>query len=508
MATTKVEFNSGHAHDKDYLRGKTIDEFFAGTMILLTGATGFLGKALLEKLLHSCPVAAIFVLIRPKKDKTIEQRFEELLNDPVFDKIRSEFPSTLKKIFPVKGDVGLPELGLQPKDRDMLLQNVNIVFHSAATVRFDEPLKIAVNLNVIGTDRILDLCRRMTNLTSVIHVSTAYSNVDRREIEELIYTTKVKPHTVIRMCEILNDKMLKIIEKELIGQHPNTYTFTKNLAEQIIKDNGKDLPIAIIRPSIIGAANKDPFPGWIDNINGITGLMMAVAQGTVRSIVCNEKLKIDIIPVDFVVNTMISASWYNFVQRIKTIKVYNCTSSTLHPITWNKFGYFVQKHCTDVPSKHVIWYPGFKFTTNKFIHAIIKAILHFLPALILDFILKARGHNPIMLKLYKRVDLSAKTGEYFSTHEWMWHVKNIIKLTKFTRAHKIDKKFNINIQDVDWDRYLYQYLLGIRKYILNDNLDTLPNAQNRLKKLYWIHQGIKIFSIALFCSGIIAYWRY
>ncbi|XP_025992943.2 uncharacterized protein LOC113004282 [Solenopsis invicta] len=83
MATTKAEFNSGHAHDKDYLRGKTIDEFFAGTMILLTGATGFLGKALLEKLLHSCPVAAIFVLMRPKKDKTIEQRFEELLNDPV-----------------------------------------------------------------------------------------------------------------------------------------------------------------------------------------------------------------------------------------------------------------------------------------------------------------------------------------------------------------------------------------------------------------------------------------
>ena len=93
----------------------------------------------------------------------------------------------MSKIFPVQGDMGLPELGLQPEDRDMLIQRVNIVFHSAATVRFNESLKIAVNLNTLGTDRMLDLCRRMINLTSVIHVSTAYSNADRQEIEESIY---------------------------------------------------------------------------------------------------------------------------------------------------------------------------------------------------------------------------------------------------------------------------------------------------------------------------------
>ncbi|XP_039312996.1 putative fatty acyl-CoA reductase CG5065 [Solenopsis invicta] len=274
MSTTNAQTNSGHAHDEAHSRGSTIDAFFAGTVILLTGATGFLGKALLEKLLRSCPVAAIFVLIRPKRNKSIEQRFEELLNEPVFDRIQTEFPDTLKKIFPVKGDVSLPELGLEPDDRKMLLDKVNIVFHSAATVRFNEPLKIAVNLNVMGTDRMLDLCRRMTNLISVIHVSTAYSNADRLEIEESIYTTEVKPHTVVHMCENLDDETIKITEKKLIGKHPNTYTFTKNLAEQIVMKKGKNLPIAIVRPSIICAANQDPFPGWIDNINGITGTVI------------------------------------------------------------------------------------------------------------------------------------------------------------------------------------------------------------------------------------------
>ncbi|EFN69980.1 Fatty acyl-CoA reductase 1, partial [Camponotus floridanus] len=67
------------------------------------------------------------------------------------------------------------------------IQRVNIVFHIAATVRFNEPLKIAVNINTRATDRMLDLCRHMTNLISIIYVSTAYSNADRREIKESIY---------------------------------------------------------------------------------------------------------------------------------------------------------------------------------------------------------------------------------------------------------------------------------------------------------------------------------
>lgn len=101
--------------------------------------------------------------------------------------MRGEFPGALNKILPVKGDVGMPELGLQSEDKDTLIRTVNIVFHGAATVRFNEPLKVAVNLNMKGTDRLLDLCKCMTNLISVIHVSTAYSNADRREIKELIY---------------------------------------------------------------------------------------------------------------------------------------------------------------------------------------------------------------------------------------------------------------------------------------------------------------------------------
>lgn len=62
----------------------SIEGFYANTAILVTGATGFVGKGILEKLLRVCPrIAAIFILLRPKKNQTIEQRLERLLDDPV-----------------------------------------------------------------------------------------------------------------------------------------------------------------------------------------------------------------------------------------------------------------------------------------------------------------------------------------------------------------------------------------------------------------------------------------
>lgn len=93
----------------------------------------------------------------------------------------------LKKIYPVKGDISLPEVGLSPEDKNMLIEKVNIVFHAAATVKFNEPLKVAVDLNLKAIDFVIKLCKDMKNLISYIHVSTAYSNSNRSEVDELIY---------------------------------------------------------------------------------------------------------------------------------------------------------------------------------------------------------------------------------------------------------------------------------------------------------------------------------
>ena len=61
----------------------------------------------------------------------------------------------------------------------------------------------------------------------------------------------------------------------MIGERPNTYTFTKAITEQLVKEEREDLPLSIVRPSIVAGAVKDPMPGWVDNLNGPTGIYKA-----------------------------------------------------------------------------------------------------------------------------------------------------------------------------------------------------------------------------------------
>ena len=108
----------------------------------MTGGSGFLGKVILEKLLRDCPeLKAVYVLLRAKQGHDSRRRVEELLSSVVFLRLRRESPASLKKVIAVSGDITYPGLGISHTDLSILKENVSIVFHSAATIRFDEPLK-------------------------------------------------------------------------------------------------------------------------------------------------------------------------------------------------------------------------------------------------------------------------------------------------------------------------------------------------------------------------------
>ncbi|CAL7951758.1 unnamed protein product [Xylocopa violacea] len=479
MATMNGQISSEYGNDDRNFDKNSIEAFYAESVIFVTGATGFLGKALLEKLLRSCSrLATIFILIRPKQDQTIDQRYKKLLECSAFDKIRARNPSILNKIYPVKGDVTLPNLGISPEDRMMLQQRVNIVFHSAATVRFDEPLKVAINMNTKGTERIIEFCRGIKNLISIVHVSTAYSNANRLEVEELVYATKVKPSTMIDMCESLDEGTLNMMEKEILENHPNTYTFTKNLAEQIIQDKAKDLPIAIVRPSVVCAAEKEPFPGWVSNVNGLTGIFMEIGRGVIRTMPCNSTLKSDAVPVDYVINTLICAAWYNTIQQNKTLKIYNCTDNCSNRLRWNALRDLVKKHAIESPTKYMLWYPGCTLIANKFMHNFMSITLHIFPAFIADFVLRLLGNKPVMVKHAKRSKRIMEVVNFFGIHEWTFHRENMNHLAKEMQTMKDCNNFNISIEHLNWDMYIHHYMIGIKKYILKENLEALHVARS------------------------------
>jgi fatty acyl-CoA reductase len=124
-----------------------------------------MGKVLVEKLLRSCPgIENIYLLMRPKRGHDINERLNEIINGPLFDILRRERANDLGKIIPIHGDITSEELGISESDQALLCQKVSVVFHSAATVKFDEKLKLSVTINMLGTKRLVELCHRMTRL--------------------------------------------------------------------------------------------------------------------------------------------------------------------------------------------------------------------------------------------------------------------------------------------------------------------------------------------------------
>ncbi|XP_071876806.1 putative fatty acyl-CoA reductase CG5065 isoform X1 [Bombus fervidus] len=493
-----IDEKSNESANKGLNKTNTLEEFYAGCGILVTGASGFVGKGLLEKLIRVCPrITAIFILIRPKTNETIEQRFKKIMDDPIYDGIKAKNPSLFSRVYPVKGDVSMPNLGLSREVRNLLLEKVNIVFHLAATVRFNEPLSVAVNVNTKGTARVIELWNELKHPVSFVYVSTAYSNANLHEIGEKVYTTSLSPSEVIDMCDKFDKMSINLLEKRILKTYPNTYTFSKNLAEQIVANKCKDLPVAIVRPSIIGASLEEPCPGWIQNISALTGVFLLISKGCATAIRGRRDARVDLVPVDFVVDTMICTAWHVTLHPEHEVKVYNCTSNAC-PF---KFGQMIDamvKCSIETPLNNTLWYPDCPVIANRYIWNVRSVIPRLFLAFVIDIFLRLRGSKPIMIKLLRNGNKLFASLVPFTTREWTFHRDYCSDLARKVKMLNDSDIVKLDLRDMNWEKYVAIYLMGIKKFILKE--DFISIAQQRLSRLFWIHQITKI------CGIIILLW--
>lgn len=194
------------------MQGIGIPEWYAGKSIFISGSTGFLGKVLVFKLLRDCPdIAQLYLMIRAKRGKSPVQRRAEYVNHLLFNKIRETAPAQLDKITVIQGDVLEQELGIIDNDRNTLLEKIDVVFHCAANVRFDQPLQGAVQFNTLGTHKMLQLAESMKNLKAFVHVSTTYCQCNEQVLEERRYPAKHHPLAVAQMCTMMGDDVIQEI---------------------------------------------------------------------------------------------------------------------------------------------------------------------------------------------------------------------------------------------------------------------------------------------------------
>ncbi len=364
---------------------------FRGKHILLIGVTGFIGKVWLANTLTDLPeIGQIYLLIRRQKSNPAQARFQKLVDEsPVFDPLYARYGRKLlhfinERVQVIEGDVSQPALGIDPAIADELRSKLDLIINSSGLTDFNPDLREALSSNVDAAMNVLQFVRDSDH-AGLLHLSTCYaagtcdgrvgensrpdytpiglSTFDaeaewkslHRQIEEIqaqaegpLVTEELRRQALGKEHAAKNlhgaalenqirKNRVRWLRNELTeaGKRrahqlgwPNTYTFTKSLAESLLTRYGPDLPVAIVRPAIVESSITQPFRGWNEGIN--TSAALSYLLGTFfRQLPTNERKRLDVIPVDSVCRgmTLIAAA---IIER-RHEPVYQLATSVTNP---------------------------------------------------------------------------------------------------------------------------------------------------------------------------------
>ena len=334
----------------------------AGKKVMLIGVTGFIGKVWLANTLMDLPeIGKLYLLIRGQKANPGQSRFEKMVEEsPVFDPLFDRYGDGLgallaKKLEVVEGDVSQPDLGLSPENAARLKKELDLIVNSSGLTDFNPDLRDALAVNVDSTFHLVEFIRGAER-AALLHLSTCYvagqrdgrvservrvnytpagvadfdaekewralhdfveqaeAKAEGPEVtEELRKQAVVKEHAAKDLHGVALENQIRKNRIRWLKTYlteagmkrarelgwPNTYTYTKCLAESLIAKYGSGLPIAIVRPAIVETSIDKPFRGWNEGIN--TSATLSYLLGTFfRQLPTNERKRLDIIPVDAV----------------------------------------------------------------------------------------------------------------------------------------------------------------------------------------------------------------
>jgi HAD superfamily hydrolase (TIGR01490 family) len=335
-----------------------IAESLAGRRIAITGSTGFLGTALVERILRSVPDCELVLIVRPGRRGAERRVSRDILHNDAFDRLRSELGKeafeemAARRITAVAGDVTDDGLGLDDEGR-AALSGCDLFIHSAAIVSFDSPLDQAVEINLLGSVRIVETLRDLGITPHLVAVSTCYVAGSRRgaaaeepvnqspffvdvdwrsEVDSarrIRSETETASRTPEKLAGFRNDAHKELgaagvpalsAKTELLRTRwvedrmaeagrsrasslgfPDAYAYTKALGEVALTESAGDVPVSIVRPSIIESALAEPVPGWIRGFRMAEPVIVSYARGLLKEFPGVPEGTVDVIPVDFVV---------------------------------------------------------------------------------------------------------------------------------------------------------------------------------------------------------------
>src|SRR4051794_22548970 len=363
-----------------------LQEALAGKHLLVTGVTGFVGEALLERVLFDLPETKISVLVRPRGSTSGGRRPPNFFAKPAFDGLRER-----------EGKAALAALGGPPphalagalNNTPPLPADVDVVVHCAGEVSFDPPIHEGFATNVHGALNLLAAVETSGSRPHYVHVSTAYvagrregyvtegrleHSVDWRA--EAAAAARVRDsvedaaRTPERLAEVAPEaerehghsgpmavaadaerRRVEWVAKQLVdaGRErartlgwTDCYTFTKALAERAVEQTAAHLPVTIYRPSIIESALEQPYPGWIEGFKMAEPIILAYGRGELPDFPGVPDSTIDIIPVDYVVASILAA--VAAVPEVGSPNYYTVCSGARNPLSFHRLYDLVREY--------------------------------------------------------------------------------------------------------------------------------------------------------------------
>ncbi|MEZ5139139.1 MAG: HAD-IB family hydrolase [Acidimicrobiales bacterium] len=320
---------------------------------------------------------------------------DELGGKAAFDEV------VARRVQVIEGDVGTDGLGLTEEGR-RTLASCDIVIHSAATVSFDSPIDLAVEVNLMGPTRIARTLQDLGVTPHLVAVSTCYVAGNRRGaapeirvdespfwIEEIDWKREVEGARRVRAdaeaasraperladfmaaareelggagtpllatkCEQLRKDWVKaqLVEagraRATSLGWPDAYAMTKALGEQALGQNRGDVPVSVVRPAIIESAWSEPVPGWIRGFRMAEPVIISYARGLLKEFPGVPEGTVDVIPVDLVVGAIIGVASRGPANEDGSPDITQVASGSANPLKYERLVDLVQSWFAEHP---------------------------------------------------------------------------------------------------------------------------------------------------------------
>ena len=485
----------------------TLREQLAGKALLLTGASGFVGKAVLAQIVRELPETKVTVLLRGDAEQRLR---EQILITVPFEGLDGSGIGT------VSGDLGDEDLSV-PGD-------IDVVIHCAASVSFEQTMDEALELNGKGPTRLLEAVRKAGSDPYFIHVSTAYAagmrtglvlekpsgsapsepwldlNAEldaarawRRDIEAesrlpehqrrfaKAATREMGPaggpatgtRTEIMRYEWVRDELVdRGRERARALGWSDTYGLSKAIGERTLIA-AKPRLLTIVRPAIIESALHTPHPGWMESLKVADPILLGYGAGIIPGrFAANRSVRMDLIPVDFVANACIAAA--AMPPEDGTVRTMNVSTGMRNPFTIHDMAvittrYFRERPIpdedglpVDVPEWRLLSRGEVMTALNRADAALKKG------REVIDRLPIPRS-DKVELRLHKdqrKVDRLRRLNEIYWPYgalDCVFDDRNTREL--FGQLHPDDReRFGFDVDEIDWDHYLGEvHLPALRK---------------------------------------------